>query len=91
MLLCASVSHLCNGTTNSLPTVVIVKIIIFTNPLNTTGKYGKKKYVVKSAQFRQLHQADHGCGGTTVFKTGHAGKSTRRHTDTAIKLGLNTT
>lgn len=81
MFLCTLVFHFYNGTTNSLPTVVTVKTIIFTNPPEHYWTAQKKKCMLIPAWCSQLRQADYGSVGTTAFKTGHARKGIKRHNE----------
>jgi len=81
MRLCVLISHLYNRTTNSLPTVGVVKIIIFTNPPVHCWKVQKKEICVDTCTIQAAPSAAHGSVGTIAFKSGHAGKGTRKHSE----------
>lgn len=84
ILLCALVSHSMMGLPTPHQPLYLWRLQHSPAHLNATGKPRKKKYMLIPAQFRQLHQADHSSVGTTAFKPGHAGKSTRRHEETQL-------
>lgn len=81
MLLCTLVSHLHNGTTNSLPAVGIGKMKYLPTHLNTTGNHRKKEICVDTCTIQAAPSSRSWLLGTTAFKTGHAGNDTRRHNE----------